>query len=92
MKASWKEDITLLLERNALEEAESRLLRLQEQIPGNDEVYFLLGNLYRKQSNWQKALQCYAQAIEINPESPAVHARRMITEIMNFYDKERYNV
>lgn len=57
----------------------------------NDEVYYLLGNAYRKQGNFQEALNCYLEAIERNPESPAVKARDMLMEILDFYNKEMYN-
>jgi len=56
-----------------------------------DVAYYLLGNVYRKQGNWQLALNNYQQAIDINPESPAVHARKMAIDILNFYNKDMYN-
>lgn len=57
----------------------------------DDEAYYLLGNAYRKQGNWQMALNNYLTAIEINSESPAVQAREMLMNILNFYNKEMYN-
>ena len=42
-----------------------------------DEPFYLLGNAYRKQGNWQMALNNYLEAIEKNPESPAVNAKKM---------------
>jgi len=57
----------------------------------NDEPYYLLGNAYRKQGNWQLALNNYLEAIERNPESPAVQAHKMIMDILNFYNKDMYN-
>jgi len=33
----------------------------------------------------------YLEAIERNPESPAVSARDMIMNILNFYNKDMYN-
>lgn len=53
--------------------------------------YYLLGNAYRKMGNWQQALNNYLEAIERNPESPAVSARDMIMNILNFYNKDMYN-
>ena len=50
--------------------------------------YYLLGNAYRKMGNWQQALNNYLEAIERNPESPAVSARDMIMNILNFYNKD----
>ncbi|MBQ1974034.1 MAG: tetratricopeptide repeat protein, partial [Paraprevotella sp.] len=53
--------------------------------------YYLLGNAYRKQSNWQMALNNYAEAIAIDPESPAAEAQKMILDILEFYHKDYYN-
>lgn len=75
-----------------MQEAESILLEELKRTPQEDQIFYLLGNIQRKKSNWQEALQYYAQAIEINPDSPATHAREMIVQILNFYDKDRYNV
>ena len=56
-----------------------------------DEPYYLLGNAYRKQGNWQQALNNYLEAMERNPESPAVNAHKMVMDILNFYNKDMYN-
>lgn len=58
--------------------------------PG-DEAFYLRGNAYRKQGNWQLALNNYLSAIEINPDSPALHAKEMLMDILNFYNKDMYN-
>ena len=42
---------------------------LQTDFPGKDEAYYLRGNAYRKQGNWQQALNNYQYAIDLNPES-----------------------
>lgn len=55
------------------------------------EVYYLLGNLYRKQADWQNALNSYQEAIVLDPDSPAVSARRMILDILEFYNKDMFN-
>ena len=44
---------------------------LQTDFPEKDEAYYLRGNAYRKQSNWQQALNNYQYAIDLNPDSPA---------------------
>lgn len=56
-----------------------------------DEAYYLRGNAYRKQGNWQQALNNYHSAIEINPQSPALQARKMVMDILEFYNKDMYN-
>ncbi len=58
---------------------------------GSDEAYYLRGNAYRKHGDWQQALNNYLEAIERNPESPAVQAKNMLMDILNFYNKDMYN-
>lgn len=92
MEAERLKEITELIEGCQLEKAEKRLQGELTTHPDDDTIYYLLGNVQRKRSHWKEALQFYAHAIELNPESPALHAREMIVQIMDFYDKERYNV
>ena len=49
------------------------------------------GNEYRKKGDWKHAIDCYLEAIEIDPESPALHAKAMLEDILNFYHKDAYN-
>lgn len=74
---------------------EQALRLLDEFLQGNsepqDEAYYLRGNAYRKQGNWQQALNNYQYAIDINPDSPAREARRMLIDILSFYNKDMYN-
>ena len=53
--------------------------------------YYEQGNTWRKQGNWQEAINCYIKAIELDPESPAVEAKRMLDDILSFYHKDYYN-
>lgn len=55
------------------------------------EEWYKKGNDYRKQSDWQHAIDCYLEAIELDPESPAVEAKQMLEDILNFYNKDAYN-
>ena len=64
---------------------------IQSDTTDNDEPYYLLGNAYSKQGNWQLALNNYLEAMERNPESPAVQAHQMMMDILNFYNKDMYN-
>lgn len=50
-----------------------------------DTLYYLRGNAYRKKADWKRALDNYQYAIELNPDSPAVQARKMVIDILNFY-------
>lgn len=60
-------------------------------VEGIDIAYYLMGNAFRKQGNWQGALNSYHEAIQINPESPAADARAMVMDILNFYNKDMFN-
>ena len=55
------------------------------------EEYYLLGNKFRKEGNWQEALNNYIEAIELDPDSPAVEAKKMLDDILNYYCKDMYN-
>ena len=56
-----------------------------------DMAYYLLGNAFRKQGDWQGALNNYQEAIDINPDSPAAEARNMVIDILYFYNKDMFN-
>ena len=45
----------------------------------------------RRQSRWGEAINSYTRAIELDPDSPAVTAKRMLEDIMNYYCKDLYN-
>ena len=36
------------------------------------------GNALRKQSRWGEAINCYTEAIALDPDSPAVEAKSML--------------
>ena len=55
------------------------------------EDWYEQGNAFRKESKWHEAINCYIQAIELDPQSPAVEAKRMLEDIMAFYHKDYYN-
>ncbi|MBQ8443571.1 MAG: tetratricopeptide repeat protein [Bacteroides sp.] len=80
-----------LIKEGKLEAAIEKLSQYIQSDSTQDEPYYLLGNAYRKQGNWQLALNNYLEAIERNPESPAVQAHQMMMDILNFYNKDMYN-
>ena len=57
----------------------------------NSEEYYKQGKEYRRQGDFQQAMNCYLEAIALDPESPAVQAKKMLDDIMNFYCKDMYN-
>ncbi len=68
-------------------------LLLENSSPGceKDTLYYLRGNAFRKKGDWKGALDNYQYAIDLNPDSPAAEARKMVIEILNFYHKDMYN-
>ena len=55
------------------------------------EEYYAIGNDFRRKGNWQEAINSYIEAIRLDPESPAVEAKRMLDDILGFYCKDMYN-
>lgn len=55
------------------------------------EEYYLKGNEARKRGEFHEAINCYIQAIELDADSPAVEAKRMLDDIMAYYNKDNYN-
>ena len=53
--------------------------------------WYQQGNEARKRGEFHEAINCYMQAIALDPESPAVEAKRMLDDIMAFYCKDMYN-
>lgn len=53
--------------------------------------YYEQGSACRRQADWQGAINNYLKAIEIDPESPAVEAKQMLDDILNYYHKDSYN-
>ena len=55
------------------------------------EELYRKGNVYRRQGIFHEAINCYAEAMRLDPDSPAAEAKRMLEDIMNFYCKDMYN-
>ena len=55
------------------------------------EEWYKKGNACRKEGNFSEAINCYMEAERIDPDSPAVEARKVLDEIMAFYCKDMYN-
>lgn len=55
------------------------------------EEWYNKGNEYSRQSDWKHAIDCYLEATALDPESPAKEAKRMIDDILAFYNKDAYN-
>lgn len=57
----------------------------------NAQELYKRGNEYRKNGDFQQAMNCYLEAIAIDPESPAQTAKEMLESVINFYHKDYYN-
>lgn len=55
------------------------------------EEFYALGNEYRRKGDWKHAIDNYLEAIALDPDSPAVEAKKMLDDILNFYCKDIYN-
>ena len=49
------------------------------------------GNALRRQQRWGDALNAYSEAVALDPDSPARHAREMLVQIMEYRCKDYYN-
>lgn len=58
---------------------------------GRANALYEQGNALRKQQRWAEAMNAYEQAAALDPASPAVHARQMLLQIMDFRCKDYYN-
>lgn len=55
------------------------------------EEWYAAGNEHRRAGRWHEAINCYIEAVSIDPESPAAEAKRMLDDILNYYNKDMYN-
>ncbi|WP_294476084.1 tol-pal system YbgF family protein [uncultured Bacteroides sp.] len=78
-------------------DVDAAIEQLDQLLQGNsvgkdkDMLFYLRGNAYRKKGDWKQALDNYQHAIDLNPNSPAVQARTMAMDILNFYNKDMFN-
>ncbi len=71
---------------------EEHLVGIQKRVlQVTAEEYYKRGNEYRRKGDWKHALDNYLEAIALDPESPAVEAKRMIDDILAYYCKDMYN-
>lgn len=85
------EKIKQLIFDGKIDEAINLLDEAIKNNPVSDEAFYLRGNAYRKRSDWKHALDNYLLAMELNPDSPAHQAYRMVIDILDFYNKDMYN-
>ena len=74
--------IKSLIDNNCLDEAIHLLSHRIETNKEDDEAYYLMGNVYRKQGNMKMAMFYYTSATEINAHSPAAEAYRVLAGLL----------
>lgn len=84
-------EITHLIDNNEIDEAIVAIGRLLEIYPDDAALYYERGRLYWRLEQRRKAINDYVKASELDPSSLAVEALRQAMDIMQFYDKSRYN-
>ncbi len=86
------EAVREMISRGEVSAALERLKCIETLNPNNmDEVFYLRGNAYRKLGDWRMALNNYSFAEELNPNGAAAEAKRVIMNILEFYNKDMYN-
>lgn len=85
-----KESLELLLANNDWNlffDEINRLLIVEKQ---NDELYLLRGKAYYKLGNWQKAIEDFMKAQDINSQSPAKHMLQLAQNILAYRNEDIY--
>lgn len=54
-------------------------------------LLYLRGSLYMKAGDWQQAMNSFMQSEALDDNGPAAEARQMLSEILDFYNKDLYN-
>ena len=93
---SYVDDIRNLLSLGKSDEAISLADRLMIGGCGGDaaglaNLYYLRGNAHGQKGELGAALNSYLEAISLEPDGPAREAYRALQQVMEFYDKDRYN-
>ncbi|MDD6140980.1 MAG: hypothetical protein PUB61_06250 [Bacteroidales bacterium] len=83
--------IQALIDENRVGEAIEQLNAIIEKRPNDDALYFVRGNAFWKLGDRKHALDDYAVAADLNPDSPAAIAYKHALEIMDFFNKDMYN-
>ncbi|HHT03577.1 MAG TPA: tetratricopeptide repeat protein [Bacteroidales bacterium] len=83
--------IKALIEENKNEEAIEKLDDIISKDDKQEMAYYLKGNIHRKKQDWANAINNYVKAIDLNPDSPAVQAKNMCIEVLDFFNTDLYN-
>lgn len=83
--------INNLIENGDIEEAFRQLDAIIQHQPENDDALFQRGKLFWKMGETTHAMNDYAAAARINPDSPAATALEHANEIQSFFNPDLLN-
>lgn len=84
----------LIKQKISLSQTEEALNLVDRQLsaaPADATLHYLCGTIHMKMGNYRLAMNSFLQAESLDPSSPAVEAKAMLTDIMNFFHKDLYN-
>ena len=90
-KMDFTQEMVILMDQGKIQEAITSILARLMKAPTDDHLHYLMGNAYRRLGDWQHALESYAEAIALNPLSPARKAKEMADNILSYRCKELLN-
>lgn len=79
------------LESNQLDEAQNLMDKAWDMVCDDSTLHYLQGKIFMKRSLWGDAISSFLRSEELNPNGPAHECRLMLSDIMNFYNKDMYN-
>lgn len=80
-----------LIGANKLHEAMQLLDKMIIEEPDADDLYFKRGKLLWRLGNRAAAMNDYAKAKSLNPNSPAARALELAYDVANFFNPDLYN-
>ena len=86
-----EEQINALIENGKYDEAISLISSKLDSNNENDSLYFLRGKVYWKKGLRKEAMNDYASAIRLNPDSPANIALEQAKDVASFFNPDLLN-
>ncbi len=88
---SGLQKINELITENRLSEAVEALNRYIASNPKDDEAYFMRGRVYWRMGDKRMAMNDYAKAVDMNPESGASRAIENAHDVLDFFNPDMFN-
>lgn len=79
------------LETGQLYEAQNLIDKARDIKCDESTLHYLQGMIFMKRSLWGNAISSFLRSEELDPDGPAHECRLMLSDIMNFYNKDMYN-